>query len=302
MRSATLLSLLIVLAFSDGADCQNFKTFKEKHIIPANLKTKIKNDWNTYLVKKNLCGREPQQSFIKGTEDDIKQICNGSGKNDGNYTKSNTFFEVYCVESSKEIKKNKEKKGRCNITGCTSGTYHVTVKCEKNLPVHYAFVTQPGFATPKTPAISSRPVNRLSRKRRRVAINSTPAEPPVPRQNLPLQASQPVGKCESVESVDFYTEDALGGDATETWNSVLAELWETILTNNREVVTSSGAQGATATECITVPAKSSVDLPSNQDHFNHELLLGISEKLGQVQENLNIHSEIARRMYGCLDT
>ncbi|KAA0708117.1 R2 Retrovirus-related Pol polyprotein from type I retrotransposable element [Triplophysa tibetana] len=133
----------------------------------------------------------------------------------------------------------------------------------------------------------------LSRKRRRASINSTPAEPPVPRQNVPLQASQPV---------DFYTEDALGGDATEACNSILAEISEAILTNNLEVVTSSGDQGATATEGITVAAKSSVDLPSNQYHFNHELLLGISEKLGQLQETLNIHSEIARRMYGCVDT
>ncbi|KAA0720558.1 hypothetical protein E1301_Tti019688 [Triplophysa tibetana] len=138
-----------------------------------------------------------------------------------------------------------------------------------------AFVTQPGFATP-TPSISPRPVNRLSRKRRRVAINSTPADPPVSIQNIPPQTIQPV---------DFYTEDVLRGDATETWSSVLAEFSEAIknvpeviLTDNSEVVTSSGVLGAPTTEGLTVPVKSSVELPSSQYHFNHELMLEITDQ------------------------
>lgn len=75
-----------------------------------------------------------------------------------------------------------------------------------------------------------------------------------------------------------------------------------ILTNKSEVVTSPGVQGASTTEIITVPAKSSVDLPPNQQHFNHELMLEISENCRQMQEILNIHSELTRRMYGCIDT
>ncbi|XP_056617051.1 uncharacterized protein LOC130431856 isoform X3 [Triplophysa dalaica] len=152
-----------------------------------------------------------------------------------------------------------------------------------------------GFANTTTSSISPSPVNRLSRKRRRVAINSIPAD-----QNVPQQA---------IQAVDFYTEDVLRGDGTETWSSVLEEISEAIknipeviLTDNSEVVTSSGVQGSSTTEDLIVPVKSSVDLPSNQYHFNHELMLEISEKCRQMQESLNIHSELTRRMYGCIDT
>ncbi|KAA0713586.1 hypothetical protein E1301_Tti019623 [Triplophysa tibetana] len=212
--------------------------------------------------------------------------------------RSHNHFPSLPITSSKPVSHHATAPAGARASSLTLPQQNVSPPLKSNpcmfpSPLPGTFVTQPGFATPTTSSISPRPVNRLSRKRRRAAINSIPADPPVSIQNVPPQASQPV---------DFYTEDALGVDATEACNSILAEISEAILTNNREVVISSGDQGATATECITVPAKSSVDLPSNQDHFNHELLLGINEKLDQLQETLNIHSEIARRMYGCVDT
>lgn len=131
MRIAALLSLLIILALSDGVDCQNFTEFKRKHILPINFKTKNKGDWEKYLWQKKLCDRTAVQSFIKSSENSITQICDGSGNGKGNYTKSEDFFEVYILKSSKGIDP------KCIINDCTAGKYNVIVKCEKNLPVHY---------------------------------------------------------------------------------------------------------------------------------------------------------------------
>lgn len=133
MRSAALLSLLFILALSDGADCQDFEEFKRKHILPTSFRTK-KGDlgvWGKYLLKNKLCGRIEMQSFIKSSEENIKQICNGSGSVSGNYTKSKDLFEVYLVKSSEGINP------KCIVTSCTLGNYYVIVKCENKKPVHY---------------------------------------------------------------------------------------------------------------------------------------------------------------------
>ncbi len=130
MRSAALLSLLIILALRDGVDCQSFKDFQQKHILPNNFKTKNAADWMKYLWDNNLCERTEVQSFIKSSENNIEQICKGSGIDIGNYTESTNFFQVYIVKSTREI-------NECTINSCTSGTYNVFVKCEKQLPVHY---------------------------------------------------------------------------------------------------------------------------------------------------------------------
>uniref|UniRef100_A0A8C0Y0Z0 Uncharacterized protein n=1 Tax=Cyprinus carpio carpio TaxID=630221 RepID=A0A8C0Y0Z0_CYPCA len=121
MRSATLLSLLFILALSDGADCQDFEEFKRKHILPTKFLTKkVDLDvWVKYLLKNKLCGRTEMQSFIKSNEENIKKICNGSGSVSGNYTKSKDLFEVYLVKSSKGIQP------KCIITKCTLGNYYV---------------------------------------------------------------------------------------------------------------------------------------------------------------------------------
>ncbi|KAA0722903.1 hypothetical protein E1301_Tti013670 [Triplophysa tibetana] len=150
--------------------------------------------------------------------------------------------------------------------------------------------------------------NHMKSKHRNVII-----DPPNEDVQLPFTAFATAGRrrCtpEQTEKTtqDFYTEDVLRGDATETWSSVLAEFSEAvknvpevILTNTSEVVGLSGVQGAPTTEGLTVPVKSSVDLPSNQYHLNHELMFEMF--LIQLQESLNIHSELARRMYGCVDT
>lgn len=130
MRSAALLSLLIILALRDGVDCQSFKDFRQKHILSTIFKTKNIADWRKYLWDNNLCERTEVQFFIKSSENNIEQICKGSGIDIGNYTESTDFFQVYIVESTEGIKE-------CNINNCTSGTYNVIVKCNKKLPVHY---------------------------------------------------------------------------------------------------------------------------------------------------------------------
>uniref|UniRef100_A0A672KDS4 Ribonuclease A-domain domain-containing protein n=1 Tax=Sinocyclocheilus grahami TaxID=75366 RepID=A0A672KDS4_SINGR len=127
----SLLSLLFILALSDGADCQNFKEFKRRHILSTTFKTKNEADWVKYLLGNELCGRTKMQSFIKSSEAKIEQICNGSGSVSGSYTKSTDVFEVYLVKSSEGIHP------KCIINNCSSGKYNVIVKCENNLPVHY---------------------------------------------------------------------------------------------------------------------------------------------------------------------
>lgn len=87
--------------------------------------------WGKYLLKNKLCGRIEMQSFIKSSEENIKQICNGSGSVSGNYTKSKDLFEVYLVKSSEGINP------KCIVTSCTLGNYYVIVKCENKKPVHY---------------------------------------------------------------------------------------------------------------------------------------------------------------------
>uniref|UniRef100_A0A8C1WDD9 Uncharacterized protein n=1 Tax=Cyprinus carpio TaxID=7962 RepID=A0A8C1WDD9_CYPCA len=126
-----LLSIVCVSGYVDN--CQSFKEFMRKHILPTSFKTN-KGDlgvWGKYLLKNKLCGKIEKQSFIKSSEKNIKQICNGSGSVSGNYTKSKDLFEVYRVKSSEGIKP------KCIVTSCTSGKYNVFVKCENKEPVHY---------------------------------------------------------------------------------------------------------------------------------------------------------------------
>ncbi|KAL0149014.1 hypothetical protein M9458_055629, partial [Cirrhinus mrigala] len=127
MRSAAPLLLLFILALSDPAHCQSFTEFERKHILPDQFNTKDVLAWRKHLLHNKLCGRTEPQSFIKSRVENIEQICTGIVNN---YTESTDLFKVYIVKSSQEIKK-------CNITSCTSGKYYVTVKCERNLPVHY---------------------------------------------------------------------------------------------------------------------------------------------------------------------
>ncbi|KAF4114315.1 hypothetical protein G5714_004538 [Onychostoma macrolepis] len=131
MRSAAPLLLLFILALSDAAECQSFPEFKRKHILPTQFKTKDIRAWRKHLLKNKLCERTETQSFIKSSEENIKQICNGSGEKKNNYTKSTDLFEVYIVKSSKGIEP------KCIVENCTSGKYNVIVKCEMYLPVHY---------------------------------------------------------------------------------------------------------------------------------------------------------------------
>ncbi|XP_057183260.1 uncharacterized protein LOC130549926 [Triplophysa rosa] len=170
-----------------------------------------------------------------------------------------------------------------------------------------ALVTQPGFAIPTTSAASLRPINRLSRRRRSVALNSIPVAPPVvpPTQRVHTESSQ---------TVDFYTESLLraGGD-TVTWRTVLADTPDAsndahglFVPNNTESISSEDpGESADVNVNRTAPGEPSViieqPLPSNQEHFTQELLLELREHTRGVQEQLNFHSEITRKIYGCVE-
>lgn len=135
MRSTVLLSLLFLLALSDGAN-RNYRyaEFKKKHILPTDFQTSEEAWWN-HLVNNCLCGRTEVQSFIKDTEENIIKICNGAGKKTkDNYTKSTNLFQVFKIESRNETS---NMSWNCIIEKCHTAKYNVIVQCEDNLPVHY---------------------------------------------------------------------------------------------------------------------------------------------------------------------
>ncbi len=138
MRFAVLLSLLVFLALSDGANRQNnnrYDEFKKKHILPTDFQTNDTDAWRNHLVDNCLCGRTRQQSFIEDTEENIKQICNGAGTIiKDNYTKSTNLFQVYKIESRNETL---NMSWNCIIEKCHAAKYYVIVQCEDRLPVHY---------------------------------------------------------------------------------------------------------------------------------------------------------------------
>ncbi len=139
MRSVVLLSLLFFLALSDGANRQNNKRyaeFKKKHILPTDFQTDVKAAWVDHLRNNHLCGRTEVQSFIKDTEENIKQICNGAGKNTtDNYYKSTNLFQVYNIES-KNISTDASE-WECIIEKCRTAKFYIIVDCQNKLPVHY---------------------------------------------------------------------------------------------------------------------------------------------------------------------
>lgn len=138
MRSAVLLSLLFFLALSDGANRQNnnrYAEFKKKHILPTDFQTDNEAAWVDHLVNNRLCGRTEVQSFIKDTEENIKQICNDAGEQTkDNYTKSTNLFQVFKIESRNETS---NMSWNCIIDKCRTAKYNVIVQCEDKLPVHY---------------------------------------------------------------------------------------------------------------------------------------------------------------------
>uniref|UniRef100_A0A672KFD1 Ribonuclease A-domain domain-containing protein n=1 Tax=Sinocyclocheilus grahami TaxID=75366 RepID=A0A672KFD1_SINGR len=140
MRSVALLSLLFILALSDGADRQKndrYAEFKKKHILPTDFQTDNKIAWVEHLVNNDLCGRTSVQSFIKDSEENIKLICNGSGtKTRDNYIKSTNLFQVYNITSEKSTSQMLE--WECKVN-CSTAKYHVIVECQNNLPVHYHY-------------------------------------------------------------------------------------------------------------------------------------------------------------------
>lgn len=133
MRSEALLSLLFILALSDGADHNDrYDEFKRKHILPTGFQTDNETVWVDYLVRNDLCGRTPVQSFIKDSEENVTQICSGAGtKTKHNYIKSTNLFQVYMIKSKKNMSEWK-----C-IEKCHTAKYSVIFECENNLPVHY---------------------------------------------------------------------------------------------------------------------------------------------------------------------
>lgn len=138
MRSA-LLSLLFILALSDGADHQNndrYAEFKRKHILPAGFQTDSETAWVKHLEDNTLCERTPVQSFIDDTIDKVTQICNGTGqKIEKNYYKSTELFQLYMIKSKNTTKETLDWK--CIIEKCRTARYYVIVECEEKLPVHY---------------------------------------------------------------------------------------------------------------------------------------------------------------------
>ncbi|KAA0711779.1 hypothetical protein E1301_Tti019094 [Triplophysa tibetana] len=131
-----------------------------------------------------------------------------------------------------------------------------------------------------------------------------------------IAACQPVALLISLVNMlmrDFYRENVLRDDAVVTSSSVsvgfseaINNVPEVILTDHAAGVTSSEVPGAYAAEDRAVLGKSSLiieqPLPSNQHHFNHELLMELSKICRQLKESLNFHSELTRKMYGCVDT
>ncbi len=140
MRSAVLLSLLVFLALSDGANRQNnnrYDEFKKKHILPTGFQTNEEAAWWNHLVDNCLCGRTKEQSFIEDTEANIEKICNGAGKKTkDNYFKSTNLFQVYKIASRNETYVT-NMSWNCIIEKCHVAKYYVIVQCEDKLPVHY---------------------------------------------------------------------------------------------------------------------------------------------------------------------
>ncbi|KAI2663076.1 Angiogenin [Labeo rohita] len=136
MRSAVFLSLLFILALSVESERQSndrYAEFKKKHILPADFQTDNETVWVNYLVNNSLCGRTETQSFIKDTEENIKQICNGaSEKTNDNYDRSTKLFHVYMIESKNNTTDALE--WECIIEKCSQVNTSITVKCENNLP------------------------------------------------------------------------------------------------------------------------------------------------------------------------
>lgn len=66
MRSEAL-SLLFILALSDGADHNDrYNELKRRHILPLNFDTGSGNYWVNHLVNNNLCDVGSLSSFIAG--------------------------------------------------------------------------------------------------------------------------------------------------------------------------------------------------------------------------------------------
>lgn len=140
MRSEALLSLLFILALSDGAltvrDRSKFDQFMRKHALLTQINTSDRRAWLSYMLYNKLCDRSHRYSFIQDSEENITEICNKLGR----YTTGNLFistrrFRVYMVDCVRTG-------GQRVIEGCTTGLYHVTVGCQfffqtQILPVHY---------------------------------------------------------------------------------------------------------------------------------------------------------------------
>ncbi|KAL6463296.1 hypothetical protein MHYP_G00276870 [Metynnis hypsauchen] len=92
MKLSVLLMFLLALAHSSGSHCkenrknqEDYNKFSEKHIlsmdIKGNLKVKeLKDIFERYLLKQDLCGRVALQTFFKRTDRNrVESICNGQG-------------------------------------------------------------------------------------------------------------------------------------------------------------------------------------------------------------------------------
>lgn len=132
MRSVALL-LVFILALSDAADCQSFTEFQKKHILPIQFNTKDILAWRKHLLKNKLCERTETQSFIKSRQENIKQICTGSGEK-----KKRTIPKVQISLKCTLLKALREQNHSLSLeTVLQANIMYIIVKCEKNLPVHY---------------------------------------------------------------------------------------------------------------------------------------------------------------------
>ncbi|ROL43139.1 hypothetical protein DPX16_1777 [Anabarilius grahami] len=145
MRSAVLLLLLVTLMITDGweefpcesvTDNNAYYKFEHKHILQSNFDTNSRSAWERYLTRNGLCGRAPQQSFLrKNNEDRVKGICHERGvRYSGNMCISKSSLKVYIVRSHYDS----NRKCRAHVR---SRYYYVVVACDvvvnQCLPVHY---------------------------------------------------------------------------------------------------------------------------------------------------------------------
>lgn len=148
MNVILLTAIVFTVAFVHGKKpCEEksgddaYDKFVLKHILKVKFDKSSPEEWKSYLVKNELCGRVPVQTFIEAEEKDVQKICSGAGhvvkdatEKKGNLCISDSIMQVYHVTSTKD-------NNGCKVDKLTPDKQIVIVACNKVknhcLPVHY---------------------------------------------------------------------------------------------------------------------------------------------------------------------